>query len=100
MFGVPMSHIKAREDFGRILARAGFTRPQLALAAGVSVRTVDALANPKAAGRQGSAREVTAWKIARGFAALTHQDEEKAFGLLFTEAEEESGPWVPALLAA
>ncbi len=83
MLGVIMGRIKARPAFSRVVARAGFTRKQLADAAGVNVRTIDALANPKAAQRAGTAREVTAWKIARGFALLTAQTDEAAFDALF-----------------
>lgn len=82
---MPMPKIKARPAFGSIVARAGFTRPQLASASSISVRTIDALANPTAAGRHGFAREVTAWKIARGFATLTAQTDEDAFNQLFEE---------------
>lgn len=78
-----MARVKARETFGRTIARAGLTRPQVAQAAGVSTRTLDALANPSAAGRQGNAREVTAWRIARGFAQLTGQTDDAAFDALF-----------------
>lgn len=88
MLGVTMARVKARPNFGRLIARAGFTRVALATAAGVSARTLDALANPAGAGRQGYARELTAWKIARGFAKLTSQTDEAAFAVLF-EAEDE-----------
>jgi hypothetical protein len=88
MLGVTMARVKARPNFGRLIARAGFTRNEVAVAAGISVRTIDALANPAAAGRQGYARELTAWKIARGFAQLTKQTSEDAFAHLF-EAEDD-----------
>jgi hypothetical protein len=78
-----MTRIKARPTFGSVVARAGFTRPQLAAAADVSVRTIDGLANPGAAGRQGFAREVTAWKIAKGFARLAELTDDDAFEKLF-----------------
>lgn len=83
-----MARFKARSNFGSLIARAGFTRPALAQAADVSTRTVDALANPSAAGRRGNARELTAWKIARAFARKTEQTEEAAFEQLFELAEE------------
>ncbi len=78
-----MARIKARATFGSTLARAGYTRKQVADAAALNVRTIDALANPAAAGRNGVAREVTAWKIARAFAQLTNQTDESAFEALF-----------------
>lgn len=97
MFGVvAMPRIKARPTFGRVIARAGFTRLQVATAAGVSVRTIDALANPGAAQRAGYARELTAWKIARGFAQLTTQTDDAAFEALFAaEADEDATPPTP-----
>ncbi len=89
MIGVPtMVRIKARPTFSSTVARAGKTRAQLAAAAAVSVRTIDSLANPGAAGRHGFAREITAWKIAKGFAALTSQMDDSAFNALFEEVEE------------
>ena len=78
-----MTRIKARATFSSVLARAGLTRPSVAAAAGVSTRTIDALANPTGAQRQGFAREVTAWRIAKGFAKLTDQGEDAAFSQLF-----------------
>lgn len=78
-----MPRIKARPTFGSVVARAGLTRPELAAAARISARTIDALANPAAAHRQGFAREVTAWKIAKGFAKLTQQTDDAAFAQLF-----------------
>lgn len=78
--------VKARPDFGSVIARAGITRGQIAAAAGVSARTIDALARPEGAQRAGNAREVTAWRIARGFAALTEQTKEAAFAALFEES--------------
>ena len=95
-----MVQTRAREDFGRVVSRAGFTRPQLATAAGVSVRTIDAMANPVAAGRSGIARQVTAWRIAKGFAALTGKTEDEAFALLFVEEEIDLGNSAPVRLAA
>jgi hypothetical protein len=80
--------IRAREEFGSIIARAGLTRPELASAAGISTRTLDSLARPEGYGRSGSTREVTAWKIARGFARLTEQTPEAAFDRLFVEVED------------
>lgn len=78
-----MPRIKARSTFGSVVARARLTRPELAAAAGISARTIDALANPSAAHRQGFTREVTAWKIAHGFAKLTQQSDDEAFAQLF-----------------
>lgn len=93
MLGVlTMPKIKARSDFARIVARAGLTRLQLAMAAGVSVRTVDGLANPGGAGRRGFARELTAWRVARGFAELTHQTDEQAFDILFESVDTDPLP--------
>ena len=80
--------IKAREDFGRVIGRAGLTRPEVAQRAGISVRTIDALARPEGYGREGYTRESTAWKIARAFAGLTEQTAEAAFESLFVEVEE------------
>lgn len=80
---IAMSRVQARPDFGSVIARAGFIRSQVAQAAGVSTRTIDSLANPSAAGRHGTAREVTAWRIARGFAQLTGMTEDDAFAALF-----------------
>jgi hypothetical protein len=86
---VGMPRVKARPLFGRVIARAGLTRGQVATAAGISTRTIDALANPGAAGRQGYAREVTAWKSARGFAELTKQTDDAAFAALFETYEDD-----------
>ena len=72
----------------QLIARAGLTRPELSKASGISTRTIDALARPEGYGRDGSTREVTAWKIARGFAQLTAQTPEAAFNVLFVEVEE------------
>lgn len=89
MLGVsPMTRIKARSTFGSVVARAGLTRAQLANAASVSVRTIDGLANPGAAGRNGYAREVTAWRVAKGFAQITKQPEDDAFKALFEDTPE------------
>ena len=82
--GVP-DFLKVSPTFGRLISRAGFTRVALAGAAGVSTRTIDALANPVAAGRQGYTRELTAWKIARAYAQATGQTEDTAFEQLFQE---------------
>jgi DNA-binding XRE family transcriptional regulator len=81
-------HIKARPNFGSTIARAGLTRPELAQAAGVSARTLDALANPGVYSRSGSTREATAWKIARGFAQLMKLTPDEAFAQLFIEEVE------------
>jgi hypothetical protein len=85
--------IKARSDFGSIIARAGLTRSQVARVADVSTRTFDALARPEIYDRSGTLRESTAWKIARGFAQLTQQTPDDAFNALFVEtAEPEAQP--------
>jgi hypothetical protein len=84
------TRIKARSNFGSIIARAGLTRTELAQTAGVSARTLDSLANPGGYGRNGYAREATAWKISRGFAQRTEQTAEEAFRQLFIEEEIES----------
>lgn len=81
-----MTRIKARDTFGSVIARHGFTRPQLGAVSGVSPRTLDALANPPR-GREGYTRESTAWKIARGFASKAGYTPEDAFALLFIEVE-------------
>ena len=39
--------VKARQDFKTVVAQAGFERPELAAAAGVSVSTIHALAHPE-----------------------------------------------------
>lgn len=83
--------IKARPDFGSLIARAGLTRPELSRVSGISTRTIDALARPEGYGRDGSTREVTAWKIARGFAQLTDRSPEDAFQVLFVEVDESEG---------
>lgn len=82
--------VKARPDFKSAVAQAGVERPQLAQAAGVSVSTIHALAHPEHKGRSGVVREVTAWKIARGFAQLTSQEPRSAFDTLFVELREDS----------
>jgi DNA-binding XRE family transcriptional regulator len=87
--GTMAVRIKARPNFGSIIARAGLTRTELAQAAGVSTRTLDALANPRVYSRSGSTREATAWKIARGFAQLMKLTPDDAFAQLFVEEEEE-----------
>lgn len=87
---VTMPRIKARSNFGTVVARAGLTRPQLASAAGTSVRTIDALANPVAAGRSGYAREVTAWKIAKGFAQACKLTDDEAFDRLFEQEQDDA----------
>ena len=83
--------VKARPDFKSAVAQAGVERPDLARAAGVSVSTIHALAHPEHKGRSGVVREVTAWKIARGFATLTEQDARSAFDALFVEVVESEG---------
>ena len=80
--------VKARPDFKSAVAQAGVERPELAGAAGVSVSTIHALAHPEHKGRSGVVREVTAWKIARGFAQLTSQEPRAAFDALFVESED------------
>ncbi len=80
--------VKARPDFKSAVAQAGVERPELAGAAGVSVSTIHALAHPEHKGRSGVVREVTAWKIARGFAKLTDQEARSAFDALFVEIPE------------
>lgn len=80
--------IKARSDFGSIIARAGLSRSQVARIADVSTRTLDALARPEIYDRSGALRESTAWKIARGFAHLSQQTPDAAFNALFVEVEE------------
>lgn len=77
------SKVKARPSFSSVIARAGITRLELALKAGVSVRTIDALANPNAAGRSGRTREITAWRIARGLADLTSRTDLAVYAELF-----------------
>jgi hypothetical protein len=77
------SKVKARPAFSSVIARAGITRLELALQAGVSVRTIDSLANPNAAGRSGRTREITAWRIARGLAALAGRTDDAVYAELF-----------------
>jgi hypothetical protein len=79
--------IKARPDFGSIIARAGLTRSEVARAANISVRTLDALARPDIYERSGVLRESTAWKIARGFGQITQQTPDAAYSALFVEVE-------------
>jgi DNA-binding XRE family transcriptional regulator len=83
-----MARIKARAQFGSVIARAGLTRAEVANAAGVSTRTLDSLARPEHYGREGYTRESTAWKIARGFAGLTSATAETAFDSLFVEEDD------------
>jgi hypothetical protein len=83
--------IRAKPDFSTTIARAGISRARLANAAQLSSRTIDSLANPAGYGRHGYARELTAWQVAKGFAALTNQTEDQAFAQLFTVEEETSG---------
>jgi DNA-binding XRE family transcriptional regulator len=87
---VAMQTIKARPEFGSLIARAGLTRAEVARAADVSTRTLDALARPDIYKRSGAVRESSAWKIARGFAQLTQQTPDEAFHVLFVEDEEAS----------
>ena len=82
--------IKARPDFGSIIARAGLTRAEVAREAAISTRTLDALARPETYDRTGALRESTAWKIARALARLTSQEPEAAFNQLFVEVESEA----------
>ncbi len=86
---VAMQTIKARPEIGSLIARAGLTRSEVARAADVSVRTLDALARPDIYHRSGAVRESTAWKIARGFAQLTQQTPDQAFNVLFMEEASE-----------
>ncbi len=79
---------RARANFSTVLARADITRTQLAAAAGVSPRTIDSLANPSGYKREGHTREITAWRIAKGFAKLTNQSDEAAYDALFIEEGE------------
>ena len=81
--------IKARPEFGSTIARAGLNRTEVAKAANLSTRTIDSLARPEHYGRDGSTREATAWKIARGFGTLTSRTAEDAFNVLFIETDEE-----------
>jgi DNA-binding XRE family transcriptional regulator len=81
--------IKARESFSDTIARAGLTRTEVARQADVSTRTLDALSRPDIYKRSGAARTSTAWRIARGFAALTHQSVDDAFNALFVEVDDE-----------
>lgn len=85
--GTIMKRIRARPDFSTIIARAGFTRTELAKASGISPRTIDSLANPAGYGREGYTRELTAWKVAKGFAQLTGMTEDDAYARLFVEEE-------------
>lgn len=85
MIEVSMAKIKARDEFGSVIARAGLTRAEVARAAEMSTRTLDALARPEGYGRSGRTRESTAWRIARGFASLSNQTAEDAFKALFIE---------------
>lgn len=80
--------IKARPAFGSLIARAGLTRTEVARAADISTRTLDALARPETYDRTGVLRESTAWKIARALAKLTDQAPEAAFNQLFVEVSE------------
>lgn len=80
--------IKARDNFGSTIARAGFTRTELSKEAGVSIRTLDALARPKGYNRTGHTREATAWKISRAFAKMTEQTPNQAYQALFIEEKE------------
>jgi hypothetical protein len=82
--------IKARPDFGSIIARAGLTRAEVARQAGMSTRTLDALARPEIYDRTGTTRESTAWKIARGLAKLTDQAPEAAFDQLFIVVDDDA----------
>jgi enhancing lycopene biosynthesis protein 2 len=82
---------KARDNFGSVIARAGLTRSEVATAAKVSTRTLDALARPAGFGREGYTRESTAWKVARGFAQLTGQTADAAFAALFVEVDDDAG---------
>ena len=79
---------KARPEFSSVIARAGLTRSEVARTAGLSVRTLDALARPEIYDRSGTLRESTAWKLARGFAQLTQQTPEQAYSALFVEVED------------
>jgi len=88
MIEATMNKIKARPDFGSIIARAGLTRSEVARAAGISTRTLDALARPETYDRSGSLRESTAWKIARGFATTAALTPEEAFSVLFVEVDD------------
>jgi DNA-binding XRE family transcriptional regulator len=83
-----LKRIRARNDFNTVLARAGFTRTALAQAAGVSPRTVDSMANPAGYGREGYTKELTAWKVAKGFARLLDISEDEAYARLFIEEAE------------
>jgi len=80
--------IRARPDFSSQIARAGLTRSEVARAADISTRTLDALARPETYKRTGALRESTAWKIARALATLTSQAPEAAYNQLFVEVEE------------
>ena len=78
-------NIKARDDFGQVVARAGLTRTELSRLAGVSTQTLDILSNPQSYRRTGYTRQVTAWKIANAFADYKGQTSEEAFDVLFVK---------------
>lgn len=79
---------QARAEFQSVLGRYGVERRALADAAGVSIKTIDALANPKAYNREGTTRYITAWKIADAFAGLSNQTKEDAYNQLFEDVNE------------
>lgn len=83
-----MARIRARNDFQDTITRAGLAQTELARAAGVGERTIYAMTNPAArAARGGYARPVTAWKVARAFAAHLGITPDDAFQALFEETE-------------
>lgn len=83
-----MASVKARKHFGSIIAQYGLTRAEVSRVTGISTRTLDSLARPENYGRDGSTRESTAWKIARGVAQLTDQTPEVTFHALFIATDE------------
>jgi hypothetical protein len=80
--------IKLAPDFERKLAKAGFTKAQLATATGLSLSGIHGLINPaQQPKRRGGIRPVNAWKIAKAVAEKTGETEDAAYAQLFEEVE-------------
>lgn len=80
--------IRPAPDFERQIAKAGFSKPELAATAGVSLSGLYAIVDPaQQPKRKGGVRAKTAWAIARAVASKTGKTEDEEYDRLFQEVE-------------
>ena len=79
--------VMPRPDFNDTISRNGLTVSSLSKQAGIGYITLYGVLNPKSYRSRGTGgmRLVTAWKIAKAFAAHTGSDDDAAFAKLFYE---------------